>query len=114
MSGPVTVAIFVAFLVLLIVGATSTVMRSIRYRQRGLPQPVLLGRDRDLLLGLAVPFLAIGFVRLLGLRDVVTDEAGRAALWWVLATGLPPVYAVARYCWFELFVIERTAPAGDQ
>lgn len=102
----VSAVIFGLFVVLLIVGAVSTAARSIRYRAEGLPQPRLLPRDRDLFIGLALPFLLIAAVRAFGLREVVSGD-GVPAFLWLLVTGIPPLYALARYCWFELFVIER-------
>lgn len=98
--------IFVVFLSLLIVGATSTLVRQIRYYRHHEKPPVLLARDRDLLLGLAIPFVVIGAVRAFGLTDLVAPH-GEARTWYLLVTGLPPIYALARYCYYELFVIER-------
>lgn len=100
-------AIFIIFTTLLVVGAISTLLRSLHYRRRRLPQPVLLPRDRDLLIGLALPFVAIAAVRVFGAQGAITDGDGVNQLWWVLVTGLPPIYALGRYCWFELRVIER-------
>jgi heme/copper-type cytochrome/quinol oxidase subunit 2 len=104
----VSAAIFVVFVVLLVWGATSTGLRSMRYARRHRPQPVLLKRDRDLLLGLAVPFVLIAAVRAFGLQWLVNDSStGSSHIWWQLITGLPPIYALARYCWFEQRIIER-------
>lgn len=112
-SDVVTAVIFFAFVALLVIGATTTVKRSVQYARRRLAQPVLLPRDRDLILGLTIPFVAIGLSRLLDLRDLITDSAGDPEVWWILITGLPPVYALARYDWFELFRIERDVE-GDE
>lgn len=101
-----SVVIFGVFVLLLVVGAVSTASRSLRYRAAKRPQPRLLGRDRDLLIGLALPFLLIAAVRAFDLREVVNGPEGPEP-WWLLITGLPPLYALVRYCWFELFVIER-------
>lgn len=106
-SDVVAAVIFFTFVVLLVIGATTTTRRSLGYFQKGLKQPVLLPRDRDLVLGLAIPFVATGVMRLLGLRDLITDSAGDPQVWWILLTGLPPLYAMARFDWFELFRIER-------
>lgn len=103
----VSAAIFVVFVGLLVWGATSTSMRSLRYARRNLRQPILLKRDRDLLLGLAVPFVIIGAVRAFGLQELILDENGQVRLWYLLVTGLPPIYALSRYVYFEHRVIER-------
>lgn len=101
-------AILMTFVGLTLVGALSTFARVMRYRRHGDPQPLLLGRDRDLLLGLAIPFAIIGTVRAFELQAHVLDVNGVPQIWYLLLTGLPPIYAMARYCYFELFVIERT------
>lgn len=102
-------AILFTFAILLLIGAISTLIRVHRYHRMRLARPVLLGRDRDLLLGLAVPFLLIALVRAFSLQWLITDSAtGQPHIWWLLITGLLPIYAVARYDYFELFKIERT------
>ena len=106
-SDIVTAVIFFVFVGLLLTGASATLRRSIAYARRNIDQPILLPRDRDLLLGLTIPFVATGLVRLFGWREAIFDDAGDAEVWWVLLTGLPPIYALARYDWFELFRIER-------
>lgn len=113
-SDIVSAVIFFAFVALLVIGATTTVKRSLAYFRKGLKQPVLLPRDRDLILGLTIPFVAIGLSRLLDLRAVITDNAGDPQVWWILLTGLPPLYALARYDWFELFRIERDADGAEE
>ena len=106
-SDQLTALVFIVFVGLLIVGASATLRRSIEYARRGIDQPILLPRDRDMLLGLTVPFGAITAVRLFELRSWVSDAAGDPYWWWILITGLPPIYAIGRYVWFELRVIER-------
>jgi hypothetical protein len=108
MNEIVSAAVFVVFTGLLLWGATSTGLRSLRYARRHRPQPVLLKRDRDLLIGLALPFALIAAVRAFDLFWLVTDElTGKSHIWWTLLTGLPPIYALARYVYFEQRVIER-------
>lgn len=99
--------IFLVFSALLMLGAASTALRWFRYIRQGIPAPVLLKRDAALLGGLAAPFLLISFVRALGLSAVVTSPAGVPELWWLLITGLPAIFAVTVYVWYEIFVIER-------
>lgn len=99
--------ILFTFVILLAIGAVSTALRALRYRRLGIQRPVLLNRDRDLLIGLAFPFLLIAIVRAFGLQPLINDEAGQPHIWWLLLTGIPPIYALARYDYFELRVIER-------
>lgn len=103
--------ILFVFVLLLAIGAISTVARTLRYRRAAIRRPVLLNRDRDLLLGLAIPFVLIAVVRAFSLQWLVNDSAtGQSHIWWLLVTGVPPIYAVARYDWYELRVIERHTP----
>ena len=107
-----SVVILVVFLVLLTIGASSTMWRWMRYNRLKLPQPRLLGRDRDLLLGLALPFLILAAVRVVpGLREFVRDDTSSPHIWYLLLTGLPPIYALAKYDWYELRIIERVPPS---
>ena len=108
MSEALSALIFVAFVILLVVAAGSTTVRYLSYRREGVEIPRLLPRDRDVFIGLALPFLLIGAMRAFELQHLILNpETGAPYVWWVLVTGLPPIYAVARYCWFELFVIEK-------
>ena len=111
LSDAVSTTVFVLFVLLLLVGASTTVRRAIAYNRRGRPMPVLLPRDRDLLLGLTIPFATISCVRVFNLTPLVIDGNGDAHVWYVLLTGAPALYALARYCYFELFVIEHVEPA---
>ncbi len=101
----ISVAILAVFVGLLLVGAVTTSLRVLRYRKLGIRRPVLLGRDRDLIVGLAIPFVVILTVRAFGLQEFIGDPEG-PHLWYVLLTGLPPIYALARYDFYEIFVIE--------
>lgn len=102
------VVILIVFTLLVVVAAVSTSLRVIRYRRRGQRPPRLLPRDRDLFLGLALPFIAVLVVRAIPeWRQYVVDEIGHPQIWWSLVTGLPPIYAMGRFVWFELRVIER-------
>lgn len=107
MSDLTSGAIFIVFTVLLLVGAISTASRWLRYHRFRMRAPVLLSRDRDLLIGLAIPFLIIAAVRAFGLREYTLAADGDPHLWYLLLTGLPPIYAMARFVFFELFVIEK-------
>ena len=100
---------FVLFTVLLLVGTGSTIARGLRYRRAGLPLPVLWARDRDLVAGLALPFVLIFGARVLGYGPNVAGQ-----LWWTLLTAIPAIYGVGRYVWFELFVIEKRHQTGAQ
>ena len=100
-------AILIIFIGLLVWGAASTTMRSVRYHRRQMPQPVLLRRDRDVMIGLAIPFVIIGAVRAFGWTEHVLTDDGEVELWYTLLTGLPPIFALARYVFFETRVIER-------
>ena len=102
----VSLVMLVVFVALTVVGSVSTGLRSIRYHRRHIRQPVLLPRDRDLLIGVAIPFVLVGIVRVFGLEWMVRDQS-EPHLWWLLIIGLPPIYAMARYVYFELAVIER-------
>lgn len=93
---------FSLFVLLLLVGAGSTLARGERYRRAGMRLPVLWGRDRDLLLGLTLPFVLIMGARALGYSGGLSTQ-----LWWTMLTAAPALYGVARYVYFELFVIER-------
>jgi hypothetical protein len=93
---------FVLFTVLLLIGAGSTIARGLRYKRAGARLPVLWARDRDLVAGLALPFVLIFGARTLGFAPSVAGQ-----LWWTLLTAVPAVYGVGRYVWFELFVIEK-------
>jgi len=107
MTEIVSALILVVFTGLLLVGAISTLGRHFRYRRLRIRAPLLLYRDRDLLVGLAIPFVLISAARAFSLNSLIRQADGSPQLWWLLVTGLPPIYALARYCWFELFVIER-------
>lgn len=113
MTGVLSFVTVVVFIGLLLIGAISTTARVIRYHRAGLKQPVLLGRDRDLLIGLAVPIVAILTVRAFDLGALVSNAEG-PHLWYLLLTGLPPIYALARYDWYEIAVIDRGAPTLDE
>ena len=106
-------AILFTFTILVLVGATTTTRRALRYRRLKIEAPVLLGRDRDLFLGLAIPFAIIAAVRAFELQWLVLDPSGAPHLWYLLLTGIPPIYALARYDWFELFVIEKVSRNPD-
>lgn len=108
MSELLSAVILIVFTLLVAVAAVSTTLRWFRYHARRMQTPVLLPRDRDLFLGLVVPFLLIAAVRAFpDLRAMTLDADGYPHIWWQLLTGLPPIYAVARYVYFELWVIER-------
>lgn len=97
---------FVAFWLLLFVGALSTIARVAYYRVHGFRRPRLLVRDALVIGGFAVSFGLILLVRVL--RDAGHDVTPLStALWWALVTSIPAIGAVAVYVWFELFVIER-------
>lgn len=107
MTNIVSAGILLVFTALLLVGSVSTVSRHFRYHRMKIRTPLLLYRDRDLLVGLSIPFLLISTVRAFDVNSLVRNADGSPQLWWLLVTGLPPIYALARYCYFELFVIER-------
>lgn len=106
MSAVISAAIFVVFLLLLLIGVVSTAMRYVRYHRRRINPPLLLKRDVALLVGLAVPFVLIAAVRAFSLQPLVSPD-GQPHLWYLLVTGIPPIAGLAVYCWYELFVIER-------
>lgn len=113
-SDILSAVILIVFALLLLVGATTTTARVIRYRRADLPQPRLLGRDRDLLIGLAIPFLIVAAVRVIPeLQQIVRDGSDTPHWWYLLLTGLPPIYALAKYDFYELRVIERVDPTRD-
>ena len=105
MAELISAAILIVFVALLLVAAVSTGARAVRYRRDGLEPPRLLPRDRDLIVGLALPFLLISLARVF--EWDIRDEAGRTAIGWQLITGIPALYGVGRYVYFELFVIEQ-------
>lgn len=104
-SGLVSAVIFGLFLLLLLIGTASTYVRWLRYRRLRIPAPVLLKRDAVLLGGLAIPFLLISAVRVVGISAVSGEDGPQ--IWWLLLTGLPAIVAIAVYVYYELAVIER-------
>ena len=98
--------IFLIFMVLLLIGATFTTARWVRYQRLGIRPPRLLIRDTALLLGLAIPLAAIAAVRVLGWTQFVSGPDG-PYWWWLIATGGLPIVGLAIYDYYELFVVER-------
>jgi hypothetical protein len=98
----ISLVAFGLFTGLLVLGASLTMLRAVRYHVAQVAPPRLLGRDRDLLAGLAFPFVLILAARALGLQATLATQA-----WWLLLTSIPPIYGLARYVYFELWVIER-------
>lgn len=98
-------AAFVAFFLLLFVGAVSTVARIVYYRVNGVARPRLLSRDAVVIGGFAISFGLILVVRLLGIGPTLRDNVV-----WALATDVPAICSVLVYTAFELFVIERRDP----
>ena len=92
----------VAFFVLTVLGAASTVARAGRWAKEGIPPPVLLIRDSFLMVGLAFPFVVIMAARVFQIPREVTQTVP-----WVLMTSGPAIVALAVYVYFEFFVIGR-------
>lgn len=88
------------------IGAYTTSRRLLRYLRNNEDVPLILWRDvlaRNLL---ALPFLAILFVR--SLRVFGVDVDAIITSWqWVVFTSGPAVLGVAIYAHFEIFIIER-------
>lgn len=98
----VTFISFVLFTVLLFIGAISTLVRAVRYSHAGQTWPRLLVRDLLMVGGLGLVFAMILGVRALGLGGSLVGNVP-----WAVFTGGIAVTAVAVYCYFEIFVIER-------
>lgn len=98
----ITLATFVVFTALLLVGAVSTLVRAIRYLHAGQPWPRLLVRDLILIGGLGMVFAMILLVRALGLSSTVVDNVP-----WALVTGAVAIISIGTCVFFELFVIEK-------
>lgn len=97
---------FLAFWILLFVGAGTTLARVAYYRANGFRRPKLLTRDAIVLGGFALSFGLVLAAR--GLRSLGIDTSGLGgALWWNLLTAVPALAAVAVYVYYELFRIER-------
>lgn len=94
-----------------VIGALTTLARVVYYFLHRVQRPRLLNRDIVVWGGLALSFAQIAAVRFLPL-DVRTQlTAGNVG--WALSTTLPAVIAVVTYCYYELWVIERTKDEGD-
>lgn len=96
----VNVLILAAFTFLLVIGFLTTLIRRFGLILKRIPAPRLLPRDLTLLGTLSWPFALILLVRAEELTRVVVGQ-----LWWVLLTGIPPVFGVAVYVYYEIFVI---------
>lgn len=94
----VNTIILVVFTALLVVGASTTLIRRFGLAMKRLPSPRLLPRDITLMLGLAWPFVLIFAGR-------VGEWSIRDTLAWSLITGIPPIIGVATYVYYEIFVI---------
>lgn len=92
--------ILAAFTVLALFGALLTWGRIAVYRASGYPRPRLLTRDAIVIGGLAIPFVLASIARAVGYMP-------NGELLWVLATGLPALFGIATYVYYELFVIDR-------
>lgn len=109
---------FVSFWLFLFAGTVSVMARVAYYRSHGYRQPALLRRDADMLVGFSLSFGLILLLRVLvGTNPPVVDpnsvrEGGAMYIPWKLLTSLPAIYAVARFFYFERFVIERGDPSS--
>lgn len=98
------IILFIAYTALLVVGASTTAARLVRFRRAGLPPPRLLGRDLVLVGGHAISLLFITGARVLVASNVISGNLAGQPWWWVVTSG-PPLVAIATYVYFELFVI---------
>lgn len=85
---------------LLLVGFSSTLARAYQFRRRSIRAPRLLLRDIILVGGHAVSLVAVLGARASG----SLASASASPMWWLLAGGAP-VFAIAVYVYYELFVI---------
>jgi hypothetical protein len=95
----------IAFIVLIVVGAITTVARVLFYARNNAPRPRLLTRDVIVIGGLAWSFSLIVAVRFLPSEQRVAFTTGNIA--WALVTTLPALIAATTYVYFELFVVKR-------
>ena len=91
----------IAFVVGLVVGTISTVLRMVSYRLRRIPLPKLIWRDLAYVGLLALVFVMVIVGRLL------PELALWRQLWWVILTGLLANAGVWTYAYFELRIIDR-------
>lgn len=89
-----------SFVSCLFVGTLTTVIRAAGLRLRNRAMPRLLKRDVLVLVGLSVSFQLIAMSRVFGWSQYVVGQ-----LWWSIVTGVPAVFAVVVYVYYELFVI---------
>jgi hypothetical protein len=98
----VTFIAFVLFSIAVFVGATSTLVRAIRYTHAGQAWPRLLIRDLLMVGGLGVVLALILGARALGLGAFLVGNVP-----WAVFTGVIAVASVAAYDFYELFIIEK-------
>lgn len=92
--------ILVVFTGLFVIGATTTLIRRLALGVMRRRSPRLLPRDVAMMSGLAWPFVLILMSRAFGWTPYVVGT-----LWWTLITGIPPIFGVGVYVFFEIFVI---------
>lgn len=108
----VQVVLLALFVVFVSGGAITTTFRLIRYWHASKPIPLLLWRDVIARNGLAFPFGAILYTRVLREAGVNIDFAQE--LWWVVLTSLPAVIGAGYYLYCEMFVIEKVVVLATQ
>ena len=106
-------AAFLAFWVLLVIGAMSVTARVAYYRTHGYRQPRLLTRDAIMLVGFSLSFGFVLFARVAVANGADTSWFRESVVWGLLTAG-PAIVAVATFAYFELFVIERGAPERER
>jgi hypothetical protein len=106
MTSAIAALVFVLFVTMLTVGASTTLARVVYYERHGFDRPALLVRDALVFGGLAVSFLLIALARFVDALGF--DSSGRVdSSSWLLVTSLPALVAVAVYLYYELVVIDR-------
>jgi hypothetical protein len=101
----------IVFLVGFAIGALTTLARVVYYSIHRIRRPRLLTRDVVVWGGLALSFAQIASVRFLPSDVRTLFTTGNVV--WALTTTIPAVVAVVTYCYFELWVIERTKVEPD-
>lgn len=98
-------AVFVAFLGMLVTATLSVAVRVGRWHLRGITPPVLLIRDLLTIGGLAFSFLVITAARVMELPPQYTHTIP-----WIVVTSGPALTGLAVFLYFEFFVIGHDVP----
>lgn len=96
----INVLVFAAFVVLLLIGTTSTIIRAVRYQIAREPIPLILIRDLISRTGITVPIAMVFAARALNIGGLQDNLA------WIAVTALPALIGVGTYAYFEVFILD--------